>query len=203
MSFKIRPIYKSHNQSQATSNEENNSAGQDAIDFEKIKEAAAEFNRKSSHRNLLSSSEFREALRNSSINPDLFPAFKQKIDEAIKDQEQGFRGRTNDTPLNTPLGFSTNAVKKGAIDPTLLQEELSSVLKQMNIASKNEEVDEDEEENDDDKAKREAVEKRNKERRVLRYAFPARASMLRGHNLRTTHKGGGIRPTMTGQVDAY
>ena len=229
MSFAIRPIYKARNV-HSLSDIDVSKNEQDNEEVSHIISTIKKFSNKSSHENLLTSSELENILKTSSINPDTNPKNKKTIDKILKGKKTSSIVSIEDTSEShgfsgSSLGAFGNTVRNSRMENELHKEldsvrskykkkdddrEIPDDIRQQIESMKSNEVEvipeDEEDDNRNENTTNLSEEKRNEIqcRRVLSYSHPARASLARGVTLRTHSMNGmGIKRVPMGISDMF
>lgn len=114
MSFAIRAVYKNRGLLPVSSNAVDDNSYFDPDEAQAIINTIKHFTTRSSHENIMSQAEMRDALRNSSINPDTNPMARDSVDAMLKDKEKRVLSRFEDPPVRdaNAHGFSTGSTGK-------------------------------------------------------------------------------------------
>jgi len=147
MSFAIRPTYKTRS-IVSLDPENDGEISHNPEDSEEIISKIRQFTTRSSHENVLSSQDFKEILRNSSINPDINPLAKKSVDEVMKRKEANSKGVSNyvnPTDVGNTHGFSTNSADNfyTGVRSAKMEKELKREIDAIRIAKKTKDAEND------------------------------------------------------------
>lgn len=195
MSFKIRQTFKAPF---IGGNQENDNTQSNPLDSEKtqrIIDTINKFNQKSSHKGALTHQELANIIKNSSINPETNPAFKEQVDKLLESNYYYSEETEDEESNDMASGFSSNLMN--TFSTTKHKKRLDNELKK-ELDAIMAEYDTPLQENDDNSNK-----KSNKVNTVLNPQFPARASMLRGYKRNAGSSINSIKKTAYGMVDSF
>lgn len=203
--FRIRQLYKTNN-SPVPADDGATLTYYDPQEIQQIMNTIKQFTQRSS--NQVSASDLREALRNSSINPDNNPLLRDSVNAMLKNKDDAARDRNapfSEGASKGLAGFSAETVNR--INSATLQnrrdEELKQELQKIQDNRRDHLADID----DDTEAaivSSTPVSDEIPPAKRLKRTYPPRASMLRGAHARTIYSGaGGIKRTEYGIPDAF